>query len=142
VDRRRVVARPVPAVRVPKVAVAKPKAVEPTTHVVMFGDSLAERVKDGLFEAYEDAVEVEVVDRTRPDSGLVRTDHHDWAKTVAAYLGGNPKITVAVMMLGVNDRQPIREGDVSTIPCPTAGARSTAIAWTPWSGSSASGAFR
>ena len=112
-ERRRVVARPAPAVRAPKAVVAKPKTIEPTTHVVVFGDSLGELVKDGLYETYEDALEIDVVDRTKSDSGLVRNDHYDWAKTVADYLNGNPKITVGVMMLGVNDRQPIREGDTS-----------------------------
>jgi hypothetical protein len=112
-ERRRVVARPAPAVRAPRAVVEKPKAVEPTTHVVVFGDSLAEALRDGLHEAYEDAVEIDVVNRTRGDSGLVRNDHYDWAKALADYLGANPKITLAVVMLGINDRQPIREGEAS-----------------------------
>jgi hypothetical protein len=115
-ERRRVVARPAPAVRAPRAVVEKPKAVEPTTHVVVFGDSLAEALRDGLHEAYEDAVEIDVVNRTRGDSGLVRTDHYDWAKAIGDYLSTNPKITSAVVMLGINDRQPIREGDVSHDP--------------------------
>ena len=112
-ERRRVVSRPAPTVRAPKAVVEKPKAVEPTTHVVVFGDSLAEALREGLYEAYEDSVEIDVVNKTRGDSGLARNDHYDWAKSLGDYLGANPKITLAVVMLGINDRQPIREGDAS-----------------------------
>ena len=75
----------------PKAVVQKPKVVEPTTHVVVFGDSLGELMSDGLSEAYEDAVEIDVVDRTKPDSGLVRNDHYDWAKAIGDYLDAQPQ---------------------------------------------------
>lgn len=103
--------RPVPALANRKAEPPKP-AVEPSTYIVVFGDSLAEMLSDGLNEAYDEAPEIEVDSKTKGDSGLVRTDVHDWAKSIQDYLNGNPKITFAVMMAGVNDRQAIRDGDV------------------------------
>ena len=48
--------------------------------------------------------------------GLVRADVHDWPKQIQDYLNGNPKITAAIVMLGANDRQAIREGETSHDP--------------------------
>lgn len=90
--------------------------VEPSTFVVMFGDALAELVAQGLEDAYEDVDEVEVVGKARGDSGLSRPDVYDWPKVIQDYLASNPRITVAVVMLGANDRQPIREGEATFDP--------------------------
>jgi hypothetical protein len=93
---------------VPKVDVAH--------HVVVLGDSLATLVAGGLDEALNDRPDVAVVHRTKPDSGLVRSDFYDWPKAVNELLASDQKITVAVMMLGLNDRQAIREGETILEP--------------------------
>ncbi|MGX5735059.1 SGNH/GDSL hydrolase family protein [Bosea thiooxidans] len=88
---------------VPKVDVAH--------HVLVMGDSLANLLADGLDDALEDRPDVEVVHKAKPDSGLVRSDFYDWPKAVSEILAGDQKISVGVMLIGLNDRQPLREGD-------------------------------
>ncbi|WP_244472422.1 MULTISPECIES: SGNH family hydrolase [unclassified Methylobacterium] len=101
--------RPAPAVA----AQPKPTApkVEPTTRLAVFGDSLASYLGRGLDDVFEDNADVEVVDRSKADSGLVRKDVVDWPKVAEEYLKTGPKPAYALVMLGANDRQPIREGD-------------------------------
>lgn len=100
-----------PEQRAADAALPLPK-VEPTTFVVVLGDTLAELVAGGIDEALGDVPTATVVRRSRPDSGLVRADFHDWPKAVRELLASDQRITVAVMMVGANDRQPIREGDL------------------------------
>lgn len=100
--------RPVPAIAAPKAVVPK---VEPNVQIAVFGDSLADYLSRGLEEVFEDNADVAVTDRAKGDSGLVRKDVVDWPKAAEDYLKTNPKVTYAVVMLGANDRQPIREGD-------------------------------
>jgi hypothetical protein len=94
---------------------ALPK-VEPSTFIVVLGDTQADQLSGGLDDAFADRPDVAVVKRTRADSGLVRTDFHDWGKAVQELLASDQKISIAVMLLGINDRQALREGDVSHEP--------------------------
>src|SRR3954453_10792042 len=107
--------RAAPAAEARKAQPVKP-AIEPSTYIVVFGDSLADLISDGLEEAYDEAPEIEVVSKAKGDSGLVRNDAYDWPKVIQDYLNGNPQITFAVMMVGVNDRQAIREGEAAHDP--------------------------
>jgi hypothetical protein len=91
---------------------AKPKT-NPTTQIAVFGDSLAELLGKGLESAYEANGDVLVIRRARGDSGLVRKDVVDWPKAAEEYLAANPKLTYAVVMVGANDRQALRDGDQS-----------------------------
>lgn len=106
--------RPAPA------AVAQPKPVapkaEPSIRIAVFGDSLASYLNRGLDEAFADNADVAVIDRSRGDSGLVRRDVVDWPKAAEEFLKAGPKPAYAIVMLGANDRQPIREGDQSIEP--------------------------
>lgn len=95
--------------------VIRPK-VDPTTFVVVFGDVLADLVGTGLDESFADLTSTVVSRQTRPDSGLVRSDFHDWPRTAREFLASDRKISIAVIMLGSNDRQPIREGEVTHEP--------------------------
>ena len=116
---RRAARRPPPAAA-PQAVPAEPKKqearVEVSTRIAVFGDSLADLVADGLSEAFEDAAEVEVTSEARADSGLARTDVRDWPKAVRDHLAANDKLSIGVMMVGVNDRQSIRESDQSHEP--------------------------
>ena len=107
--------RAAPAAEARKAQPEKP-AIEPSTYIVVFGDSLADLIADGLDDAYDEAPEIEVVSKAKGDSGLVRNDAYDWPKVIQDYLNGNPQITFAVMMVGVNDRQAIREGEAAHDP--------------------------
>ena len=99
----------------PDPIVARPK-VDPVTFVVVLGDTLAELLAGGLDEALGDTPTAVVIRKSRPDSGLVRADFHDWPKVVRELLAGDQKISLAVMLIGSNDRQAIREGDVTHEP--------------------------
>ncbi len=107
------IAAPAPAVQAPAPEKKQETKVEITTRVAVFGDSLADLVADGLSEAFEEAAEIEIISEAKADTGLVRRDTQDWAKGVRDFLAANEKITIGLMMVGVNDRQPIREGDQS-----------------------------
>ena len=90
--------------------------VEPSSYVVVFGDALAELVAQGLDTALEEAEDIGVEKKVRADSGLARADLYDWPKAIQEYLAGGQKVTYAVVMLGSNDRQAIREGDAVIDP--------------------------
>lgn len=107
--------RVAPATVVVRDQPSKP-VVEATTFVVVMGDSLADLMVAGLGEAFEDVPEVAIVRRSRPNSGLVRSDFYDWPKSVQDLLSSPDKVSFAVMMAGANDRQVIREGEVSHEP--------------------------
>ena len=84
--------------------------------IAVFGDSLADHLARGLDDVFEDNADVAVIDRAKGDSGLVRKDVVDWPKAAQDYLQANPKVRYALVMLGANDRQPIREGDETVDP--------------------------
>src|SRR4051794_1401536 len=100
-----------------RLAPAAPKAevaeVDPNTHIVVFGDRLADLVGEGLEVAYDEADDILVVRETRSDSGLTDAAADDWPKIIQELLEKDKKVAFAVVMLGVNDRKPIREGEVS-----------------------------
>lgn len=85
--------------------------VDVNSHIVVMGDSLANLLANGLDEALNDRPDTEVLHKSKPDSGLVRTDFYDWPKAVSDILASDQKITLGVMLVGLNDRQPIREGE-------------------------------
>ncbi|WP_293868366.1 SGNH family hydrolase [uncultured Alsobacter sp.] len=93
---------------------AEPRA-DPTTFVLVVGDSLSELLAAGLAEAYEANPDVQVLRRGRSSSGLVRDDYFDWRKSLRDMLGGNDKITHVVMMIGSNDRQQLKDAAGATL---------------------------
>ncbi|GJD51601.1 hypothetical protein OPKNFCMD_4356 [Methylobacterium crusticola] len=102
--------KPRPAPVAAKPPAAKPKT-NPGTQVAVFGDSLADLLGQGLDTVYEANGDVVVIRRAKGDSGLVRKDVVDWPKAAEDYLKSNPKVSYAVVMLGANDRQPLRDGE-------------------------------
>ncbi|HEY8384566.1 MAG TPA: GDSL-type esterase/lipase family protein [Microvirga sp.] len=106
--------RPKPA----PVQVAKPDKpkVNPSTHLVVFGDSYADLTGQGLDDVYAEAQDVAVARKVRADGGLTRSEPGEWPKFIQDTLNGGQKITVAVLMLGANDRQAIREGETTHEP--------------------------
>jgi hypothetical protein len=105
--------RPVRAPEPPKAAAAK---TDPSVQIAVFGDSLADHLAHGLDDAFEDNADVAVIDKAKGDSGLVRKDVVDWPKVAEDYLQANAKTRYGLVMMGANDRQPIRDGDTLVDP--------------------------
>jgi hypothetical protein len=103
--------RPKPAEKVE----TKP-AVPPTFFVAVMGDSIAQLLAQGLTEGMSDRPEVGVLRDAREDSGLVRDDFYDWTKAAHDLIASGQKINVAVMLIGSNDHQPLRDASGSYDP--------------------------
>jgi hypothetical protein len=105
---------PATATRVPGAPGGEP--VEVKFHIYVLGDSFAVSTSDGLAEAFADKREIAVVDKAREASGLVRDDYFDWRKTSLELATGKEKIEFVVVMLGVNDVQPLIDGSETLDP--------------------------
>lgn len=88
-------------------------AVAPSYFVAVLGDSLAHMLAQGLTEAFENRPEVAILRKAKDDSGLVRDDFFDWTKATQEMLASGEKIDFAVMLIGSNDRQPLRDANGS-----------------------------
>ena len=84
----------------------------PSTNIVVIGDSFADWLAYGLDETYSDQPDTGVVRKIRPTSGLVRYDAKndalDWSAALKDVLAGE-KPNAFVVMLGLNDRLPLRD---------------------------------
>ena len=78
--------------------------------VFVFGDSLANGVWRGLGRAFAGDKAVSLENRTKGSSGLVRSDYYDWNTELAAILEAE-EMDIAVVMIGTNDRQRLRNVD-------------------------------
>jgi uncharacterized protein len=83
----------------------------PTTNILVMGDAMADWLGHGLEEAYADNAEFGVTRKIRANSGLVRnetsrTESYDW---VQAAREAQERADFVVIMLGLSDRQSIRE---------------------------------
>jgi uncharacterized protein len=79
--------------------------------IVVMGDAMAEWLAYGLEDAFSEKPEISVVRRHRTYSGLVRYDTRrdvEWAQIAKETITAD-KPKFIVMMVGVHDRQPIRE---------------------------------
>lgn len=79
--------------------------------VLVVGDFLAAGLAEGLETAYAEIPNVRVVVRSSGSSGIVRDDHYDWPAEIGPILEAE-KPAAVVVMLGANDRQEMRVGDV------------------------------
>jgi uncharacterized protein len=104
--------RPPPVVDSTKAPASRKLETPPSTNVVVIGDSLADWLGYGLDELYADQPEVGVERKIRATSGLVRYDAKnetlDWPQTIKDALA-NEKPNAIVVMLGLNDRMPLRD---------------------------------
>lgn len=103
--------------RAPAARKADPKAEQsaPTTSVVVLGDGMADWLAYGLEDAFSDMPEVGIVRKSKAHSGLIRYDAKndiDWWHAARDILGAE-KPNYVIMMLGVSDRQNIREKDIA-----------------------------
>jgi hypothetical protein len=87
----------------------------PTTSIVVMGDSMADWLAYGLEDAFGDAPEIGIIRKNRQRSGLLRYDVKgdlDWWH-VARDILAQEKPNYVVVMLGVSDRDNIRERDIA-----------------------------
>ena len=94
---------------------AKP-AVAPAYFVAVLGDSLAQMLAQGLSEALDNRPEVAILRKAKENSGLVRDDFFDWTAATRDLLASGERIDFAVMLIGSNDRQPLRDANGSYEP--------------------------
>ncbi len=91
-------------------------AVRPVFFVSVLGDSLAILTAQGLAEAFADRPEVSIIDLAHDLSGLTRSDYFNWPIAVRDLVAGKQKIDVAVIMIGINDLQALRDGSETLDP--------------------------
>jgi hypothetical protein len=106
--------RPKASVKRPEKAAEKPPekpAVAPSYFVAVLGDSLGQTLAQGLTSAFADRPDVAVLRKAKENSGLVRDDFYDWVKTTQDLLASGEKIDFAVMLVGSNDRQALRDAE-------------------------------
>jgi hypothetical protein len=133
-DQRGSPAQSIPTPRVPYVQqlpadskAPPPRKVETphTAEVLVVGDSLADWLAYGLEEVFADTPEIGIVRKIRPYSGLVRYEAHndalEWPQALKDALAAE-KPKVIVVMLGLNDRQPLRERINQVPQKPTSGS--------------------
>jgi hypothetical protein len=90
--------------------------VEPTFFVAVLGDAFGLMLADGLRESLApDRPHVGVLRKARDSSGLVREDFFDWRKAAREIASGAERVDHAVIMLGANDRQALRDADGTTL---------------------------
>lgn len=103
--------KPVDYSRAPAPAPRSPDAPAPTTSIMVLGDSTADWLASGLEEALADTPEVGIVRKHKAFSGLIRYETKsdiEWPQ-VARDLLATSKPNIVVVVLGLQDRQPIRE---------------------------------
>jgi uncharacterized protein len=104
--------RPPQPVESTKAPPPRKQETPPTSTVLVIGDSLADWLAYGLEETYAaDSPDVGVVRNIHAASGLVRYDPHndtEWSQAVKDALASE-KPSAIVVMLGLNDRLPLRD---------------------------------
>ena len=99
----------------PKKAETKDEQAGPTTSIVVMGDDMADWLGYGLEDVFSDTPEIRVVRKNKLNSGLLHYDAKgdlDWWH-VARDMLAQEKVDYVVMMLGIGDRQAIREKDLA-----------------------------
>ena len=99
----------------PRKQEAQPDPTRPVTSIVVMGGGMADWLAYGLEDAFSDSPNVEIVRKDKPHSGLLRYKYKsdlDWWHVARDDLA-QQKANFVVMMLGVMDRQNIRESDVA-----------------------------
>ena len=92
---------------------------QPATSVVVFGDSMADWLAHGLEDALGDNPDIAVIRKNRAAAGLIRYDtrneNQDWPQVIREALAQS-KPNFVVMMIGLNDRQQLRDRPIQSGP--------------------------
>ncbi|MDF2114200.1 DUF459 domain-containing protein [Roseiarcaceae bacterium H3SJ34-1] len=109
-------ATPAPAPAPAVAATQAPRPIAANTVIAVIGDNIGQLLAQGLQDAFAERPEISVLRKVKENSGLVRDDYYDWNKATRELLAGNEKITLAIMMIGSNDRQQMRDGSTMLDP--------------------------
>ena len=109
--------KPRPVVRRPAEPAPPPVAekAQDARVILVVGDFMASGLAEGLDTTFADNTGVKVVVRSNGSSGFVREDFYNWPQQVKSLIE-TEKPAVVVVMLGSNDRQSMRVGDVREPP--------------------------
>ncbi len=91
------------------------KGVTPTTTIAVMGDGMADWLGYGLEDAFSESPEIAVIRKDKQRSGLLRYEAKgdlDWWH-VARDILTQVKANYVVMILGISDRENIRERDLA-----------------------------
>ena len=92
---------------------------QPSSTVVVIGDSMADWLAYGLEEIYADNGQIGVIRNVRTSAGLIhyepRNDALQWPQAIKDILA-TEKPNAIVIMLGLNDRVPLRERAAAPAP--------------------------
>src|SRR4029077_3678214 len=88
----------------------------PSTAILVIGDALADKLAQGIDQEFGDNPDVQIVRKTKPVSSLTRVDVFDWVEGARAALSGPQHYDVAVILIGINDWQPMPNGGVALDP--------------------------
>ncbi|MBZ9980891.1 MULTISPECIES: DUF459 domain-containing protein [unclassified Mesorhizobium] len=83
--------------------------------VLVVGDFMAAGLAEGLDTAFAENTGVRIVVRSNGSSGFVRDDFYNWPEQIKSLIE-TEKPAAVVVMLGSNDRQPMKVGDVREQP--------------------------
>ena len=88
-----------------------PKAPDAKT-VLVVGDFIAGGLSEGLNDVFAADPNVRIADRSNGSSGFVREDHFDWPGEITGIIEAEKPVAILVV-IGANDRQQMRVGEVS-----------------------------
>ncbi|MFT3988145.1 DUF459 domain-containing protein [Aestuariivirga sp.] len=80
------------------------------THILVIGDALGGGLGAGFSRLAESDGSLDITLRFNEESGIARPEVYDWGDTVPKILDGK-SYDAAVVLIGSNDRQMIRDGD-------------------------------
>lgn len=86
-------------------------AAKETYQLFVLGDSLAAGLWSGVTRQIENDDRILLNGRYKEDSGLSRPEYYDWNGALPKILASN-KIDIAIVMIGSNDAQAIRDGQM------------------------------
>jgi hypothetical protein len=108
--------RPQPQVDSSRAPPPRKSDTTPTLSIMVMGDSMADWLGYGLEEAFSDAPEIAIVRKSKLRSGLLRYEARsdlDWWHVARDHLA-KEKVDFVVMMLGIEDRQSMRENQAAS----------------------------
>ena len=95
---------------------ARPAAAQqlPARTIAVFGDRFGQALASGLTDTAAGNAVVSV--QTSDDAGLTRSDFAEWLQTLRSRLARPDRASLAIVMLGSNDRQPLDDAGTSVAP--------------------------